>query len=86
MPEKRAYKEVLASVETHIVYIGNHLQNIDSHLDKINNHLNDHSSRITIVETLQKERNKPSKKSIAGWVSGLIAIVVALWRAFYNGG
>lgn len=58
------------------------LPRIEKHLERINNHLDDHSKRITITETLQKERNKPSKKSIAGWVSGAIAIAVALWKAF----
>ena len=36
MAEKRTYKEILASVETHFIYINNHLGNIDSHMAKIN--------------------------------------------------
>jgi len=36
MADKRSYTEILASVETHIVYVNNHLRNIDSHLEKIN--------------------------------------------------
>jgi len=62
------------------------LPRIENHLAKINGHLEDHSQRITITETLQKERNKPSKKSMTGWISAAIAIAVALWRAFTNGG
>ena len=58
------------------------LPKIERHLDKINGHLDDHSKRITITETLQKERNKPSKKSMAGYISGAVAIGVALWKAF----
>lgn len=58
------------------------LPKIEKHLEKINGHLDNHADRIITVETLQKERNKPSKKSIAGWVSGAIAIAVALWKAF----
>ena len=61
------------------------LPKIEKHLADINNHLDDHSKRITITETLQKERNKPSKKSMAGWVSGAVAIAVALWKAFTGG-
>lgn len=61
------------------------LPKIEKHLDKINNHLDDHSKRITVTETLQKERNKPSKKSMAGFISGGIAIMVALWKAFTSG-
>ena len=61
------------------------LPKIEKHLEKINNHLDDHSKRITITETLQKERNKPSKKVMAGWVSGALAIAVALWKAFTGG-
>ena len=51
-------------------------------LSKINGHLDDHSKRITVTETLQKERNKTSKKTIGAWLSGAIAIAVALWKAF----
>ena len=39
MPEKRSYKEVLANLETHVVYINNHLQNIDKHLERQNDKL-----------------------------------------------
>lgn len=46
MAEKRPYKEILASVETHIIYVNNHLQNIDSHLERINNRLTDHDKAI----------------------------------------
>ena len=60
------------------------LPKIEKHLDKINGHLDDHSKRITITETLQRERNKTSKKTYAGYISGMIAIVVALWKAFTN--
>jgi len=33
---KRSYSEIVASIETHIIYINNHLANVDSHLEKIN--------------------------------------------------
>ena len=82
MAEKKSYTAVLSSLETHITYIKEDLGEIKEHLGKINNHLDDHSKRITITETLQKERNKPSKKSIAGFISGGLAIAVALWKAF----
>jgi len=36
MVDNRKYTEVLASVETHIIYINNHLGNIDQHLEKLN--------------------------------------------------
>ena len=55
---------------------------IKRHLENLNGHLDDHSKRITVTETLQKERNKVSKKLIGGWVSAFVAIVVALWKAF----
>jgi len=54
----------------------------ERHLKEINGYLLDHSKRITITETLQKERNKVSKKSIGGWISASVAIAVALWKAF----
>jgi len=47
-------------------------------------HLDDHSKRLTVTETLQKERNKPSKKALGGYIGGAIAIAVALWKAFTN--
>lgn len=62
--------------------VNDFLPRIENHLEKINNHLDDHSKRITITETLQKERNKPSKKMIGGYISGAIAIAVALWKSF----
>ena len=55
---------------------------IEAHLGKINGHLDDHSKRLTIVEVKQEERNKLSKKSIAGISSGIIAVAIALWKAF----
>ena len=58
------------------------LPRIETHLERINGHLDDHSKRLTITETLQHERNKPSKKSIAGYITGGVAIAVALWKAF----
>ncbi len=58
---------------------------IKGHLKNLNSHLEDHSKRITITETLQKERHKPSKKIIGGYISGAIAVVVALWKAFTSG-
>ena len=58
------------------------LPKIEKHLDKINGHLDDHSKRITTVEVKQEERNKPSKKTISGWIGGGVAIIVALWKAF----
>ena len=58
------------------------LPKIEKHLDKINGHLDDHSKRLTTVEVLQKERGKPSKKTIGGYLTGGTAIVVALWKAF----
>ncbi len=58
------------------------LPKIEKHLDKINGHLDDHSSRLTTVEVLQKERNKPSKKAMGGYGAGVVGLVVALWKAF----
>ncbi len=60
------------------------LPRIEAHLEKINGHLDDHSKRITVTETLQKERNRTSKKTFAGYASGILAIAVALWKAFTN--
>ena len=48
-------------------------------------HLDNHSKRITITETLQKERHKTSKKAVGGYITGAVAIAVALWKAFTGG-
>jgi len=88
MPKLTAEKrdELLIRLDERVLYIREEsLPKIEEHLGKINSHLDDHSKRITVTETLQKERNKVSKKSIAGWSSGAIAIAVALWKAFAGG-
>ncbi len=54
----------------------------EKHLDKLNGRLDGYSMRLTTVEVLQKERGKPSKKTIGGYLTGVTAIVVALWKAF----
>ena len=58
------------------------LPKIEGHLDKINGHLDDHSKRLTTVEVKQEERHKPSKKTLAGYITGGVAIAVAIWKAF----
>ena len=58
------------------------LPKIEQHLERINSRLDKHGDEIVRIGTLQKERNKPSKKSIAGYIIGGIAIVVALFKAF----
>ena len=46
MPD-RTIEEIVASVETHIIYINNHLQNIDSHLERLNNNEDKQNNAIT---------------------------------------
>jgi len=72
-----------------LVRMDERIKNIDvktgrqeAHLEAINGHLENHSKRLTIVETLQRERNTPSKKNIGVITSVMVAVVVALWRAF----
>ncbi len=47
MTDKRSYKDILASVETHFIYINNHLDNIDKHLERQNNSITEHGKLIT---------------------------------------
>ena len=42
------------------------------------------NGRVTIVETLQKERNRPSKKVVGGGIVGAIGVIVALIKSFLN--
>jgi len=72
MTEQRAYKEVLASVETHIVYINNHLGNIDSHLEKQNTRLDKHGNRLTAIETVTIKPVNLSKKQAVSMGGSLI--------------
>ncbi len=45
---------------------------------EIKAHLDDHSKRLTIMET----QRKMSKKALTGYISGGAGIIVALWKAF----
>ncbi len=76
------YKEVKELIDTHMEYVREDLGEIKDRLTTINGHLDDHSKRITITETLQKERNKPNKKTLGGYSAGVVGLVVALWKAF----
>lgn len=42
------------------------------------------NSRLINVEVKQEERNKVSKKSIAGWGTGAVGLVAALWKSFMS--
>ena len=54
------------------------LPKIEKHLEKINGHLDDHSKRITIIEV----KSKMSKKAISYYISGGVALLLALWKSF----
>ena len=43
------------------------------------------NSRVTVVETKQEERNRPSKKAVGGYGAAVVGIMIALWKAFTNG-
>ena len=58
--------------------VKDYLPRIETHLEKINNHLDNHSYRITKLEV----KSKLSKKAITGYISGGVAIIVALWKAY----
>ena len=76
--DKRGYTAVLASVETHIVYISNHLQNIDTHLERQNSNIEKHGNRLTALETAQEaSQGKPiglSKKQAVSLGGSLIVV------------
>ncbi len=60
----------------------NLMEKQEQHLGKLNNTVAKHSVDINTIKTKQDERNKPSKKTIGGYLTGATAIVVALWKAF----
>ena len=56
---------------------------------EINKHLDDHSYRIKQAEDeiekerlLAEERRRTNKKTLGGYIAGIVAIAVALWKAF----
>lgn len=76
MADKRSYKEVLASLETHIIYINNHLGNIDKHLEKQNTSIADHGKSIA--------KNSTWITAIR-WVIGLIMVGAITWFTHLQG-
>lgn len=57
---------------------------LDERCNRMTDHLDDHSKRITILETKDEQRDKPSKwgnfAQIGSVIVALIAFVVAVWR------
>jgi len=70
----RRYTEVVASLETHIIYIGNHLKNIDSHLEKQNSSIDKHGNRLTALETIQGRSVNLSKRQAVGVGSSVFVV------------
>jgi len=68
----RTPEEILASVETHIIYINNHLQSIDSHLERLNNSEDKQNVAITKNKT-----NIGWVVKIGGGVLFIIATIAA---------
>lgn len=67
MADKRSYREIQASVETHLIYINNHLGNIDGHLEKINT--------INLAQEVKIAKNKTSIAWIKWIVGGGFTII-----------
>jgi len=66
---------------------------IKKHCKETNDHFEDHSKRITVIETRMEDHQtsidnagKLDKKTIAGYSTAIVGIIVALWKAFNNGG
>jgi len=70
----RRYTEVVASLETHIVYINNHLKNIDSHMEKQNSSIDKHGNRLTALETIQGKPVNLSKRQAVGVGSSVFVV------------
>lgn len=63
---KRTYTQIVASIETQIIYVETHLRNIDSHLEKLNTSQG--------KQDLQIGRNKNN----IGWVIKLGGVIIVL--------
>lgn len=68
MTEKRSYRDIVISVDTHISHINNHLQNIDGHLEKLNN--------TNVEQSIAINRNK-DRIVLFYKIGGGIAVVLA---------
>lgn len=79
MAEGRTYKEVVASLETHIIYINNHLSNIDGHLEKLNTRTHDNEIQIAVNKTGISRIYK-----IGGGILGLAALIAAITLGVMN--
>lgn len=73
MNEKRTYTSVVASIETHIEHISNHLQNIDTHLERLNNSQGEQDEQIS-----QNGNNITWVIKIGGGILVLILIPILL--------
>ena len=74
MADKRTYKEIVASIETSIGYIDNHLRNIDAHL----NRLNERTGDCELLSARNKDRISLAYKIGGGLFSVLSLALVAL--------
>lgn len=75
MREKRTYKEILASVETHIIHINNHLGNIDGHLETQNRRLSGHDKAIAKNTTWNLAYRWVVGVIITGLIAGSLALI-----------
>ena len=82
MTDKRSYKEIQASVETHLIYINNHLGNIDKHLEKIN------TTNLTQEVKIQRNKDRISLHSKIGGGIGtmlggaIVAVILKLMGVY----
>jgi len=83
-PDKR--DELLIRLDQKVM---DSLPKIERHLEKINGHINAHSDSIVALQTEMlnlKAEPTISKKALIGYITGVVAIIVALWKAFFKNG
>ena len=60
------------------------VKDLKGELKSVKDRVDNHAESITTIQTLQKERSRPDKKAIGAAISVIVAVVVALVKAFYN--
>ena len=78
MTEKRRYTDIVASLETHIIYIQTHLRNIDAHLERLNTQENRQNVAIAKNSVRIGLLWKMGWGSLLALITGVIAILLKI--------
>lgn len=75
-------RDLLIRIDERVNDINNHLARLNGSVEANFRHLDNHSKRLIVIET----EKKMSKKALAGYISGIAALIAALWKAYFGNG